>query len=155
MSDGRSCRSFIIFFSTGFYSGYCPVAPGTAGTLIGVCFFWCFSKFPPSLYFITTGAFTFLAVWIADGAENVFQKKDAPLIVIDEISGFLVTMSLAPWSWFNVGVGFFIFRFFDIIKPFPGRWVEKRLPGGWGIVLDDVIAGIYANIILQGVIYWR
>ena len=153
MLSGGPYRFFFVFFGTGFYSGYCPVAPGTAGTLVGVCFFWCFSKFTPPLYLITVLAFIFLSVWIADGAEKIFQKKDAPCIVIDEISGLLITMALIPWSWLNVGLGFLLFRFFDIIKPFPARWVEKKLPGGWGVVLDDIVAGVYGNIILQVVVH--
>ncbi|RLA95240.1 MAG: phosphatidylglycerophosphatase A [Deltaproteobacteria bacterium] len=147
-------RSFIILFSTGFYSGYFPFAPGTAGTGVGIFFFWCFSRYHPQLYFITTLAFTSFSVWIAEKAEKVFQKKDDPRIVIDEISGFLVTMVWVPIRWLNIGFGFFIFRFFDIVKPFPSRWIERKLPGGWGVVLDDIIAGLYSNIILQGVIHW-
>jgi len=153
LEEGRY-RSFFIFFGTGFYSGFCPVIPGTAGTVVGIGFFWCLSQFSHPLYLITILAFTFLAAWIAEGAEKIFQKKDAPPIVIDEISGFLVTMVWVSWSWFNVGVGFIVFRFFDIIKPFPCHWIERKLPGGWGIVLDDIAAGIYANIILQGVLHW-
>jgi len=154
MSKGGAHRFFFIFFGTGFYSGYCPVAPGTAGTLVGVCLFWGFAKFTPPLYLLTVLAFIFLSAWIAEGAEKRFQKKDAPCIVIDEICGLLVTMALVPWSWLNVGLGFFLFRFFDILKPFPARWMEKKLPGGWGVVLDDVAAGLYAAIMLHGAIYW-
>ena len=154
MPRGGPYRFFFVFLGTGFYSGYCPVAPGTAGTLVGIGLFWCFSKFTLPLYLITILAFIFLSVWIADGAEKIFQKKDAPCIVIDEISGLLITMTLIPWSWPNVGLGFFLFRFFDILKPFPARWVEKKLPGGWGVVLDDIVAGVYANIVLQGVVHW-
>jgi len=153
LSDGAH-RSFFVFWSTGFYSGYCPIAPGTAGTLVGVGLFWCFSSFTPALYLITVLAFVFFSAWIADGAEKIFQKKDAPCIVIDEVSGLLVTMALVPWSWRNVALGFFLFRFFDIIKPYPARWAEKKLPGGWGVVLDDVVAGVYAAIILHGALYW-
>lgn len=147
-------HSFFVFLGTGFGIGYFSLAPGTAGTVIGIFFFWCFSKFSPLLYLTTTIAFIFLSAWIAEGAEKILQKKDAPPIVIDEISGFLVTMLLIPWSLFNVGVGFILFRFFDIIKPFPARWIDRNLPGGWGIVLDDVVAGIYVNLILHGVRHW-
>ena len=154
MRNDNRYRSFFVFLGTGFYSGYCPVAPGTAVTVVGIGFFWCFSQFPHLLYLITVLAFIFLSAWIAEGAEKIFQKKDSPLIVVDEIAGFLVTMALIPWSWFYVGAGFFLFRFFDILKPFPIRFIDKKLPGGWGIVLDDIAAGIYANIILQGLLHW-
>jgi len=154
MRPDSQYRSFFLFFGTGFYTGYCPFAPGTAGTLVGIGFFWCFSQFPFLLYLITVLAFIFLSAWIAEGAEEIFHEKDSPRIVIDEIAGFLITMVFIPWSWFHVGAGFLLFRFFDILKPFPIRFIDKKLSGGWGIVLDDVAAGIYANIILQVLIHW-
>jgi len=152
---GNRYRSFFIFFGTGIYSGYCPLAPGTAGTVVGIGFYWCFSHFSNFLYLITVLSFIFLSAWIAEGAEEIFQKKDPPHVVIDEIAGFLVTMVWIPWSWRIVAAGFFLFRCFDIIKPFPCRWIDRNLPGGWGIVLDDIVAGLYANIILQGVLHWK
>ena len=147
-------RFFFLLLGTGFGSGYFSPAPGTAGTAVGICFFWCFSKFSPLLYLITVFSFIFLSAWIADGAEKFFRQKDARTIVIDEIAGFLVTMLWIPFSAFYVGIGFLIFRILDIVKPFPGRWIDRNLSGGWGIVLDDVAAGIYANLILQGIRHW-
>jgi len=147
-------RLFLLLFATGFGSGYFSLAPGTAGTVVGISFCWCFSKFSPLLYLITLISFIFLAAWIADGAERILQQKDARSIVIDEIAGFLITMLWIPFSAFYVGTGFLLFRLFDIVKPFPARWIDKNLSGGWGIVLDDVAAGIYANLILQGIRHW-
>ena len=154
MRNGDIHRFLCILLGTGFYSGYFPLAPGTAGTVVGIGFSWCFSQFSPAIYGITVLAFIFFSAWIAEGAEKIFQKKDDPSIVIDEIAGFLVAITWIPWNWSNVGIGFILFRFFDIIKPFPSRWIEKNLPGGWGITLDDIVAGIYANIILRGIIHW-
>jgi phosphatidylglycerophosphatase A len=147
-------RFFFLLLGTGFGSGYFSLASGTAGTVVGICFFWCFSKFSPLLYLITLLSFIFLSAWIADGAEKILQQKDAPAIVIDEIAGFLVAMLWIPFSAINVGVGFLIFRLLDILKPFPACWIDRNLSGGWGIVLDDVAAGIYANLILQGIVHW-
>jgi len=147
-------RTFFLLLGTGVGSGYCPLAPGTAGTVVGVCFFWCFSKFSPLLYLLTLTSFIFLSVWIADGAEKFFKQNDAQTIVIDEIAGFLVTMLWIPFTVINVGIGFLIFRILDTLKPYPAGWIDRNLAGGWGIVLDDVAAGIYANLILQGVRHW-
>ena len=154
MPKPRRGRAFFIVLATGLGSGYCPFAPGTAGTAMGILFFLGFSQFSPLLYLLTLIAFIFLSAWIAEGGENIFGKKDAPPIVIDEIAGFLVAMLWIPFSWLNVGIGFFLFRLFDILKPFPARLIDKKLPGGWGIVLDDIAAGLYANIILQGLGRW-
>lgn len=147
-------RTFFLLLGTGFGSGYCPLAPGTAGTVVGVFFFWCFSKFSPLLYLLTLASFIFLSAWIAEGAEKFFQQNDAQTIVIDEITGFLVTMLWIPFTVINVGIGFLIFRILDILKPYPAGWIDRNLAGGWGIVLDDVAAGIYANLILQGLRHW-
>jgi phosphatidylglycerophosphatase A len=154
MPDRGCQRSLILFLATGFYGGYAPFAPGTFGTVVGVAFFWCFSHFSPVLYLVTTIAFVFLSAWLADKAEQILQRKDAPAIVIDEISGFLVTMLFVPCSLTMVLAGFLLFRGFDIGKVFPSRWIECTIPGGWGVVLDDVVAGVYANIVLQGVRHW-
>ena len=81
-------------------------------------------------------------------AEKIFRKKDASQIVIDEIAGFLWTMFLVTPSVLHVMLGFIFFRAFDIVKPFPARLFQNRLPGGYGVVLDDVVAGIYANMVL-------
>lgn len=100
------------------------------------------------LYLLSALALTFLAIYVSQEAEKIFRKKDAPQIVIDEITGFLWTMFLVTPSVLHVMLGFIFFRVFDIIKPFPARLFQNRLPGGYGIVLDDVVAGIYANLLL-------
>lgn len=93
-------------------------------------------------------AFSFLAIYVAGEAESLFRKKDAPQIVIDEIAGFQFTLFLiTPTAW-HILCGFLFFRLFDILKPFPAGYCQKRLPGGYGVVMDDVVAGVYANISL-------
>jgi len=142
-------RRVVLFFATGCGSGYVPVAPGTAGTAVAVILFFLLSSLSLSLYLLTTAAFTFMAIWCAHQAAPLLQMKDPPPVVIDEIAGYLVTMVSFPCTWQYVAAGFFLFRLFDIVKPFPARWIDRNVSGGYGIVLDDVAAGIYANIALQ------
>ncbi len=154
MDDAQRSRSFLIFLASGCGSGFFPVAPGTAGTGVGFCVCWCLSHFSSFLFLITSIVFIVLSAWIADRTAKLLQQKDPSCIVIDEIAGYLVTMALIPWSWLHAAMGFLLFRLFDIVKPFPIRYVDRKVHGGWGIVLDDVLAGLYANIVLQGVLYW-
>ena len=142
-------KHFILLLATGFGVGYSPVAPGTLGTLIAIPVYYFLSNISSPIYEITIVGFFFLSVWISENAEIFFGKKDDQRIVIDEIMGFLITMLWVPKTAILMVIGFFVFRFFDILKPFPIRRLEKRLKGGYGVVLDDVIAGVYANIILH------
>lgn len=98
---------------------------------------------------LTTVATVFLAIWASSWAENFFLRKDSPCIVIDEMAGLLVTMCLLPPTWLTILLGFLFFRLFDIIKPPPARFIEEKVKGGWGIVLDDVVAGIYGNGVIH------
>lgn len=128
--------------------GYFPLAPGTFGTLLAIPFYYFLSEMSSPLYEITLLGFFFLAVWISEKAGSLFGKKDDPRIVIDEIMGFFVTMLWIPKTTLWVIIGFFLFRFFDILKPPPIRLLE-RVRGGYGVVLDDVLAGVYGSIILH------
>ena len=125
------------------------MAPGTLGTLVAIPIYYFLSEIPSPLYEITLVGFFFLSVWISQNAEIFFGKKDDQRIVIDEVIGFLITMLWVPKTIRFIIIGFFLFRFFDILKPFPIRRLEKGFKGGFGVVLDDVVAGIYANIILR------
>lgn len=89
------------------------------------------------------------SVWIAGEAERLLGRRDAGCIVIDEIVGMLTALAGLPATLFNLSAGFVAFRVLDIIKPFPARYLDARVPGGWGIVLDDVVAGIYSNLLLR------
>ncbi len=142
-------KHFILLLATGFGVGYSPVAPGTLGTLIAIPIYYFLSNISSPIYEITLIGFFFLSVWVSEKAEVLFGKKDDQRIVIDEIMGFLVTMLWVPKTAILIVTGFFLFRFFDILKPFPIRRLEKGLKGGYGVVLDDVMAGVYANIVLQ------
>ena len=147
-------KYFFLLLATGFGVGYSPVAPGTLGTLIAILIYYFLSEIPPPLYEITLIPFFFLSVWISENAKIFFGKKDDQKIVIDEILGFLITMLWVPKTIRFIIIGFFLFRFFDILKPFPIRRLEKRFKGGFGVVLDDVAAGVYSNIILQIISYF-
>jgi len=142
-------KRFIILFATGLGAGYPPIAPGTLGTLIAIPIYYFLSEIPSPLYEITLIGFFFLSVWISENAEVFFEKKDDQRIVIDEIVGFLITMLWVPKTLPFIIMGFFLFRFFDILKPFPIRRMEKKLKGGFGVVLDDVMAGVYASVVLH------
>lgn len=144
----------VIFFSTGFYTGYFPIAPATFSTLtVGIPLYLLISGLSMYWYALFTGALFLPAVRLADRAEEIFQKKDCSFIVIDEIVGFLITMFMVPFTWGFLALGFILFRLFDIVKPPPANIFNTRRKGGLDVVMDDVIAGIYANVMLQGLAY--
>jgi len=128
--------------------------PGTCGTLVGIPLYLVFSSLSWPLWLITVLAFTFLAWHVSDEGEKLFGQKDAQCIVIDEIAGLQWTLFLVSPTWIHLTAGFVLFRLFDITKPFPARFFQEKLPGGCGIVADDLAAGVYGNIILQLLIYW-
>jgi phosphatidylglycerophosphatase A len=134
--------------ATGFGVGYSPLVPGTAGTLLAVPVHLFFSCIPTPLYELTLLTFFFFSSWVSKEAERFWGKKDDRRIIIDEILGYLVTMLWVPLSPFSIVTGFILFRFFDILKPYPIRHLE-RVKYGFGVVLDDVMAGICSNIILR------
>jgi len=140
----------VLFFATGFFSGYSPWAPGTAGSLVGVLVF-CFIHDSP-YYLPITLAVILVGIPIAGRAERILGQKDAKQIVIDEVAGQLVALYLAPLALLPVACGFLLFRLFDIWKPGPVGRLEK-LPGGYGVMMDDVGAGIFALVFCQIIIY--
>jgi phosphatidylglycerophosphatase A len=142
-------KNFILLLATGFGVGYSPIAPGTLGTLVAILIYYFLSNIPSLLYEITLVGFLSLSVWVSGNAEIFFRKRDDQRIVIDEIMGFLITMLWVPKTIRFVIIGFLLFRFFDILKPFPIRRFERVFKGGFGVVLDDVVAGVYANIVLR------
>jgi phosphatidylglycerophosphatase A len=135
--------------ATGFGSGLAPLAPGTAGTLVGIPLYLVFSVLPWPIWLITVLAFTCLAWYLSDEAERLFGRKDAQCIVIDEIAGLQWTL-----FWVEPTVPHVLFRLFDIVKPFPARLFQEKLPGGCGVVADDLAAGVYGNLALQALIHW-
>jgi phosphatidylglycerophosphatase A len=140
-------KRFVIFCATGAYSGYFPKAPGTAGTLLGIPLLLLLT---PLDYQIRAGLLLllfFFAVWVSSEAARMMGAKDPSSIVIDEIVGFLVASFFIPVTALNILFIFLLFRFFDIVKPFPVGNVDRGVGGGFGIVLDDVAAGIYGAVV--------
>jgi phosphatidylglycerophosphatase A len=142
-------RSFVILFATWGGTGYSPVASGTVGTLAAIPLYLVLARLPLSLYILTLVTFCFFSCWVSGLAEEIFAEKDSGKIVIDEVAGYLVTMTGVAVSWQAVVAGFFLFRFFDITKLQPARYCDRHLKNGYGVVLDDVVAGIYACIVLH------
>ncbi len=142
-------RFFILFLATGFGVGYSPMAPGTLGSLLAIPIHYFLSNIPSPIYEITLIGYFFFSIWISNDAERMLGKRDDQRIVIDEIVGYQFSMLWISKMSPLILVGFFLFRLFDILKPFPIRHLERRLKGGMGVVLDDVIAGIYVNLLLH------
>ena len=138
-----------MLIATGCYSGYLRPCPGTWGTLVAFPIHLLLIQLPSSLYFASL-AFILLAAIISAGmAEKIVDLSDPSIVVIDEIIGMLVGLVAAPLSLGSFVIAFAIFRFFDILKPFPVGWLDRHLHGGFGIVLDDVMAGIYTLASMQ------
>ena len=142
-------RRLALLLATWWGVGYFPRAPGTAGTIAAIPFFFLLSLLPLSAYLAGVLGLGLVACWAAGEAERFFQEQDSKRIVIDEVVGFLVTMTALPLRWPYLIGGFCLFRCFDILKPPPIRLIEREVKGGYGVVLDDVLAGIYAQISLR------
>ncbi len=139
----------VLYIATGSFVGYIPFAPGTFGTALGLFFCYLLSLIDLSVSFFLVLLFILFSIWIAHRAEKILKKKDAGCIVIDEIAGIMVALLGLQFHLWSVLAGFIIFRFFDIIKPFPIRTIEKRFSGGVGIVVDDVAAGLFSHLVLR------
>lgn len=137
------------FIAFGFGSGAIPMASGTFGTLMAIPFYLLLSPLPLIPYIIFVIAFIAFSSWICERVSRDMQVHDHPGIVIDEFVGFFVTMINAPLGWRWLLLGFLLFRLFDVWKPWPIRFFDVKVKGGFGIVLDDVLAGVYALIIMQ------
>ncbi len=128
--------------------GKCPFAPATVATaVVGVPFAWLLSFLPAAPALVVVAAVTVLGCYVSELTEKALNKHDPQLVVIDELAGFLVTMVALPATPLSLGVGFAAFRLFDIWKPWPIRALHERFHGGIAIVLDDVGAGIYAQML--------
>jgi phosphatidylglycerophosphatase A len=139
----------IHLLAVGFGSGLSPRAPGTMGTLAAIPLWWLLSHLPLAAYAAVTLLVCVAGVWICDRAARDFGVHDHPAIVWDEIAGFLITMLMVPAGLIWVVAGFVLFRLFDIIKPWPIGWVDRHVGGGFGIMIDDVIAGVFAAGVMQ------
>ena len=138
-----------VFLATGFFTGFLPTMPGTWGTFAGIPLIIITHRLTSIMQVAVTAVFVAFAAYIAGRAEILFEDRDARPIVIDEMVGFLITLLWLPLNFVTLCLGFILFRLFDIVKPPPITLVEKRLHGGWSIVLDDVLAGVFANVTLR------
>lgn len=144
----------VYFLAFGFGSGLSPVAPGTFGTLAAVPIYLALTYLVNVYVYLAIAIlFGLLGFWLCGKTAKDLGVHDHPGIVWDEIVGFLITMFLVPLSWVWVVTGFVLFRLFDIVKPWPIRRIDQNVAGGVGIMLDDVLAGICAWIVLQIIIY--
>ena len=143
----------ILFLATGGLIGFSPVAPGTFGSLaaLPLCLWISSLRIGPAM--ILMAALIILSTWIAHAAEKIEAQKDPSQVVVDEICGMAIALFALPFTPFFIIGGFALFRLFDILKPFPIDWVDKKVPGGLGIMLDDIIAGMFANGVMRLVIF--
>ena len=133
----------------GFGSGLAPVAPGTFGTLAAVPFYFLLAQTPLWMYIVIVISAFGIGVYCCQVTADHLGVHDHPAIVWDEMVGYWLTMAAAPPGWQWPVIGFVLFRFFDIIKPWPIGWIDSRVHGGLGIMLDDILAAVYAWLCLQ------
>lgn len=147
-----SLRRLGVFIATCAHIGYAPVAPGTFGSAVGLLIYYLVRRQGSvSVELGVIAVVMVVGLWSATEAEHHFGGIDPGPVVIDEVIGMLITLALHPVSVTGAIVGFFIFRVLDVVKPWPARQLE-HLPGGFGVVLDDVMAGVYGNLLIWGLI---
>lgn len=142
-------RNPLHFIAFGFGVGAIPIAPGTFGTLMGIPFYLILKALPCYLYFVATIIIIILSILICNKVDKEMESHDHQGMCLDEVVGFVVTMFAMPFALHWIVIGFILFRIFDIWKPFPIWYIDEKMPGGAGIILDDVAAGIYSCIILH------
>ncbi|MCC6208082.1 MAG: phosphatidylglycerophosphatase A [Gammaproteobacteria bacterium] len=133
----------------GFGLGAAPVAPGTFGTLLGIPLYLLLVGLPLTVYLAVVALLFLVGIAACRVTARALGVHDHPAIVFDEVVGYLVTMTLAPSGMWAIATGFALFRLFDIWKPWPIRWIDRRVHGGLGIMLDDLLAGVFALLVLQ------
>lgn len=141
----------LMAIATGLGLGYLPIAPGTWGTLLAfpIQFLLVYLDLAPLPYALTLVGLFFLGVGAAGSAEKITDRPDPGLVVIDEVVGMLIGLIAVPMTLPAWSLAFFVFRFFDILKPYPIRLIDQRCHGGVGIMLDDVLAGVYTLAVMQ------
>jgi phosphatidylglycerophosphatase A len=140
------------FLALGFGSGLSPKAPGTVGTLVAFPLYWLLADNP--FYWVWIGVFLAVGVWACEVTGRDLGVHDHGGMVWDEIAAFLMVLPFAPAGWLGAVLAFALFRLFDIWKPFPINWLDARVPGGFGVMLDDMLAAAYAIVCLLGSAVW-
>jgi phosphatidylglycerophosphatase A len=148
-------RNFIIIFTSFFYTGYLPKGSGTFATFCFLpIYYFLFRNLSPVFYLMITIMLFFMGIWASNYAVVIFKSDDPHKVVIDEIVGFLITMFLIPYTFKRMIVGFFVARVLDIIKPWPA-YQSQKLRAGNGIMADDAISGVYGNILMWIMIFFK
>lgn len=142
------------FLAFGFGSGLTPFAPGTFGSLMAIPLYLLMMKLSLVPYLIVVAIVCLVGIWICDKSSKLLGVHDHGGIVWDEFAGFFITMIAAPAGWIWIAIGFALFRLFDIWKPWPISLLDKKIDGGLGIMIDDIVAGVYALICLQTLHYF-
>lgn len=141
--------NIVAFFATAGFVGRLPKAPGTFGTLVAVPIAVLFTMMGPNFYLIATSIAIGFSIWISELHERNVGTHDSKEIVIDEVVGFLVAFTWLPLTLTSLAATFLLFRFFDIVKPYPISVLDRRVRGGLGVVVDDLAAGLATSLILQ------
>jgi len=152
LSVKQIMSNLTLFLAFGFGSGLVKKMPGTMGTVAAIPVYLAFIQFNIWVYSVLTLLVCIAGIKICDDAAKRLGEHDFGGIVWDEVAGYLVTMWFVPFSWYSVMVGFILFRIFDILKPWPIKWVDQKVDGGFGIMLDDVLAGIFAAVLLYFIV---
>ncbi|MCX7089714.1 MAG: phosphatidylglycerophosphatase A [Methylococcales bacterium] len=139
----------VLFLAFGFGSGLAKKAPGTFGTLSAIPLYLLLTYVSQPLYWGLTVLVSLFGIWLCGVAAEKLGEHDFGGIVWDEIAGLLITLAFVPFSWQALLAGFVLFRLFDIVKPWPIRWIDQKVAGGFGIMLDDIIAGLFAAGVLS------
>jgi len=148
LTPAQILRDPVLFLAFGFGSGLSKKMPGTMGTVMAIPLYLLLLQGPNWLYWLGTVVCISAGIVICDKAAQKLAVHDFGGIVWDEIAGFLITMAWVPFSWQSLLAGFALFRLFDIVKPWPIKWLDQQVEGGVGIMLDDVVAGIFAALLL-------
>ena len=146
----RWWREPVLLVALGFGAGAAPRAPGTAGTLVALPLFALGLQLPWAWHTGAVVAAAGFGVWLCGRAERLLGVEDHPAIVWDEVAGYWITLLLAPFGLVWWALGFVLFRFLDIVKPGPIGWLNREVAGGWGVMVDDLAAGLVAGLLLQG-----
>jgi phosphatidylglycerophosphatase A len=146
---GVSASRWICILSTWFGCGRVPRAPGTVGTLGALPLAWGLTFLPLTVQVVSILVFVVFTIVVAQAFEDQQGVHDEPAFVMDEVAGFLVAAVGLPWTWMTVLLAFVVFRFLDAVKPWPISWVDRRVRGGFGVVADDLLAGVLTGVLLH------
>lgn len=151
----RFLRNPIHFLALGFGSGLMPKAPGTFGTLAAIPVYYLLKDLSLIQYLLFVLTVFLAGIYICQYTSDALKVHDHPGIVIDEFAGYFITMIAVPISWQSILIGFLLFRLFDIFKPWPISWLDKKVHGGLGIMIDDVVAGFFALAIMHLALFFN